>query len=55
MDVGSLLARVNRELDITRLPILILHEHALECNSLANTRESEDDRTNLYQKALAPT
>lgn len=50
MNGSSLLTGINRELDITRLPILILREHSLECNCLTNASKSEDDRTNLYKR-----
>jgi hypothetical protein len=47
VDAGSLLARVSRELDVARLPVLISHERPLECDSLTNAGKSEDNGTNL--------
>lgn len=47
MDARSLLARVGRELDVARLPVLVSHQHSLECDSFTNAGKSKDNCTNL--------
>lgn len=47
MNTGRLLRRINHELDVAHLPIVVAQELATEGNSVSNISETEDDRAVL--------
>jgi hypothetical protein len=47
MNASSLLRRVNHELDVAHLPILVARQLAMETNGIGNVGEAEDDCADL--------
>ena len=53
MNSGSLLTRINCELNVTCLPVLISHEHALENDRVADAGEAKNDGSNLMKAKVS--